>query len=308
MQIAIFGTGSVGGYFGGRLAESGQDVTFIARHKHLAAIQSNGLRIESPKGNVHISAAKATDNPATIGKVDVVLVGVKAWHVQEAALAIRPLIREKTIVVPLLNGVEAPAQLMAVLGEDHVLGGLCQISAFIAEPGIIRHVGVEPYIAFARLDGKANPLADQLLQAFQHANVKAEIPVNIQAAMWEKFIFIAAVSGVGAVTRQPEGVVRSLPGSRRMLEQVMQEIAILATARGIALPEDIVLRKMAFIDSMPPETIPSMQRDIMAGRPSELEAQNGAVVRMGIETGIPTPVNTFIYDCLLPQELAARKL
>lgn len=308
MRLAIYGTGSVGAYFGGRLAQAGENVTFIARREHLKAIRMTGLRIESPKGDAHIFPAQATDNPADIGEVDVVLVGVKAWQVTEAAQAMRPLVGRNTIVVPLQNGVDAPGQLKAVLGDDNVLGGLCQISAFIAEPGLIRHVGVEPYIAFARLDGQTSPLAEKLRHAFKNVGVKVEVPADIRVAMWEKFIFIASVSGVGAVTRQPEGVVRSLPGTRRMLEQVMEEIVNLAAAKGISLPGDVISRKMAFIDSMPPETIPSMQRDIVAGRPSELDAQNGAVVRMGKETGITTPVNEFIYNCLLPQERVARNL
>ncbi|MBN1537250.1 MAG: 2-dehydropantoate 2-reductase [Anaerolineales bacterium] len=308
MQIAVYGTGGVGGYFGGRLAQAGEDVTFIARGEHLKRIQTTGLRVESIKGDFCISPAQATDDPAAIGEVDVVLVCVKAWQVNEAAQAMRPLVGEKTIFIPLQNGVDAPNQLGAELGDENVLGGYCQISAFIAEPGLIRHVGVEPYIAFARLDGKATPLAEQLLRAFQKVNVKAEIPQDIQAAMWEKFIFIAAVSGVGSIARQSIGVVRDLPGTRRMLEQVMQEIVTVAAAKGIVLPKDVISRKMDFVDSMPMEGIPSMQRDIMAGKPSELEAQNGAVVRMGIESSTPTPVNAFIYYSLLPQENVARGL
>jgi 2-dehydropantoate 2-reductase len=281
-------------------------VVFIARGKHLEAIRSDGLRIESLKGNAHIYPAQATDNPDSVGEVDVVLLGVKAWQVPEAAKAIRPMVGSKTIIIPLQNGVDAPACLIAELGDDKVLGGLCQISAFIAEPGLIRHVGVEPYIAFARLDSHPSHTAEQLRQAYLKVGVKAEIPVDIRTAMWEKFIFIVAISGVGAVTRQPAGIIRSLPETRRMLEQVMQEIVSVAAAKGIPLPDDVIQRKMAFIDNMPPEAVASMQRDIMAGRPSELEAQNGAIVRMGRETGTPTPVNGFIYASLLPQERVAR--
>jgi 2-dehydropantoate 2-reductase len=262
MRIAIYGTGGVGGYFGGRLAQAGEDTTFIARGEHLAAIQSGGLRIESLKGNAHIYPVQATDNPASVGEVDIVLLGVKAWQVPEVAIAIHPMVGAKTIVIPLQNGVEAPAQLIAELGEEHVLGGLCQISAFIAEPGLIRHVGVEPYIAFARLDGKPSQPADHLRQAFLKVGVKVEIPQDIQAAMWEKFVFIVAISGVGAVSRQPAGIIRSLPETRRMLEGVMQEIVSVAAAKGILLPEDAIMRKMAFIDHMPAEAVASMQRDL----------------------------------------------
>lgn len=306
MKIAVFGTGSVGGYFGGRLAQAGEEVTFIARGEHLKAIRDHGLKIESPKGDAIICPANATDDPRQIGQMDVVLVGVKAWQVGEAALGIAPLVKPTSIVIPLENRVDAPAQLAEVLGEEIVLGGLCQISAFIAEPGLIRHLGVEPYIAFARMDGKPSPLAEQLQKAFLKAGVQAEIPEDIQSAMWEKFVFIVSISGVGAVTRQPAGVIRSLPGTRRLLEQVMREIIAVADAKKVKLSQDVIARKMAFIDQMPAEATASMQRDIMTCRPSELEAQNGAVVRMGRQFGVPTPVNEFIYDSLLPQELKAR--
>lgn len=306
MKIAVYGTGSVGGYFGGRLAQAGEEVTFIARGAHLAAIRNHGLKIESPKGDAIIYPANATDDPQQIGCVDVVLVGVKAWQVSEAAHGIAPLVKPTSIIIPLENGVDAPAQLAAVLGEEIVLGGLCQIAAYIAEPGSIRHVGVEPYIAFARIDGKPNLLAEQLQKAFLKAGVKAEIPADIQTAMWEKFVFIVSVSGVGAITRQPVGIIRSLPGTRQLLEQVMREIVAVAAAKNVKLPQDVVARKMAFIDQIPADTTASMQRDIMTGHPSELEAQNGAVVRMGRQLGVPTPVNEFIYNSLLPQELQAR--
>jgi len=308
MRIAVYGTGSVGGYFGGRLAQAGEDVVFIARGEHLKTIQNDGLHIESIKGNFCISPAQATDDPKSVGKVDVVLLGVKAWQIPEAAHAVLPMMKPSTIVIPLQNGVEAPEQLMMVLGEDNVLGGLCQISAYIAAPGLIRHVGVEPHIAFARLDGKPNPVAEQLLQAFLKGGVEAEISTDIQAAMWEKFVFIVSMSGVGAITRQPIGIIRRIPETRLLLEKVMLEIVALATAKGIRLSQDIVSVKMAFIDHMPAESTASMQRDIMAGLPSELDAQNGAVVRMGHQEGVSVPVNEFIYDCLLPQEMAARNL
>jgi 2-dehydropantoate 2-reductase len=187
-----------------------------------------------------------------------------------------------------------------------VLGGLCRIASQLAAPGFIRHLGIEPSIAFAELDSKPSQRSQLLLKAFEKAGVKAEIPADIWAALWIKFMFIAAVSGLGAVARAPIGVFRSLPGTRRILQEVMQEIGMVAQVQGVNLPADSVEKTLALIDSLPESTTASMQRDIMEGRPSELEAQNGAVVRMGEKFGIPTPTNRFLYECLLPQELKAR--
>ncbi len=306
MRIAVFGAGGVGGYFGGRLAQAGEQVVFIARGDHLNAIQSNGLKVDSIAGDFHISPAEASDDPQRVGIVDAILVAVKAWLVPQAALAMRPLVGAETFVVPLENGVEAPGQLSEALGAKHVLGGLCQISSLIAAPGHIRHVGIDPYVAFGEMDSSHSQRADMLLKSFQRAGVKAAIPDDIQVAMWDKFLFIASVSGVGAVTRSPMGIYRSQPETRQMLVAAMQEILEVAQMRGVRLPEDIVEKRLAFIDNTGPSVMASMQRDILEGRPSELESQNGAVVRMGKALGVPTPVHAYLYTSLLPQERRAR--
>lgn len=307
MRIAVFGAGAVGGYFGGRLAQAGEEVIFIARGAHLGALQNQGLRVDSIKGDFLIGAAQATDDPAQVGVIDAILVSVKAWQVLEAAEAMRSMVGPDTFVVPLQNGVEAPAQLAAVLGAKHVLGGLCRIISFIAGPGYIRHVGADPYVAFGELDNRSSQRVERLRQAFARATgLTVEIPSDIQAAMWGKFLFIAALSGIGAVTRAPVGVLRSVPQTRALLIQAMEEIFDVARARDIALPDDIVDKTMAFVDSLAPHGTASMQRDIMEGRPSELESQNGAVVRLGREVDVATPVHSFIYQSLLPLELRAR--
>jgi 2-dehydropantoate 2-reductase len=309
MRIAIYGAGAVGGYFGGRLAEAGEDVVFLARGEHLRAIGDHGLRVTSIAGDFTINPAHATDRPADIGPVDAVLVCVKAWQVPAAALAMRPLVGPHTFVVPLQNGVEAPEQLAAVLGAEHVLGGLCRIIAQVAEPGHIRHSGAEPYIALGELEGglRTTGRAERLRDAFARARgVTVEISPDIRAAMWLKFLFIASMSGVGAVTRVPIGVVRDRAETRRMLEQAFEEIAAVAAALGVGLPANAVEETMAFVDTLPQDGTASMQRDIMAGRPSELETQNGAVVRLGRRTGVPVPLHAFIYQALLPLELRAR--
>jgi len=306
MRIAVFGAGGVGGYFGGRLAQAGQEVIFIARGVHLEAMRRRGLRVDSLKGDFILPSVQATDDPAQVGEVEAVLVAVKAWQVPQAARAMPPLVGERTCVLPLENGVEAPEQLAEALGAPRVLGGLCHISSYIAAPGHIKHVGIEPHVALGELDGRRSERAEQLRLTFEQAGVWAEVPADIQAAMWEKFLFIAAISGVGAVTRAPAGVMRQVPGIRSLLEAAMQEIYALARARGVKLADDIVARTLAFVDGLPPGVTASMQRDILEGRPSELASQNGAVVRMGAQAGAPTPVNAYLYHSLLPQEMRAR--
>ena len=307
MRIAIFGTGGVGGYFGGRLAQAGEDVVFIARGDHLQAMLRHGLRVDSINGDFVVEPVQATDDPAQVGIVDVVLLGVKAWQVPEAVEAIRPMIGPETFVVPLQNGVEAPSQVAAVLGQEHVLAGLCGLITFIEEPGHIRHTGSDPFIRFGELDNRSSERAEGLRQAFDRASgLKAEVPPNIQVALWQKFLFVTPWSGVGAVTRSPIGVFRSQPETRRMLEQTMSEIYNVGRAHNIAMPNEIIGKTIDFVDSLRPEGTASLQRDIMNGRPSELEAQNGAVVRMGREVGVETPMNAFIYHSLLPMEMRAR--
>ena len=306
MRIAVFGTGAVGGYFGGRLAQAGEDVVFIARGEQLRALKAHGLRVDSIKGDFALQPVQATDDPAQVGVVDAVIVGVKTWQVPEAARATRPLVGPETFVVPLENGVEAPDQLAAVLGAEHVLGGLCRIVSFVVEPGHVRHAGLEPYVALGELDNRPGERAERLRDAFTQAGVNAEIPADIQVAIWEKFLFIASFSGVGAVTRAPAGVLRSLPETRRMLEAAMREVLAVAQARGIGMTEEAVSRTMALIDGLPEAGTASMQRDIIGGQPSELESQNGAVVRLGQEVGVDVPLHGFMYRCLLPLELRAR--
>lgn len=306
MRIAIFGTGGAGGYFGAQLARSGEDVVFIARGEHLQAIRQHGLRVETPGGEIAVRPAQATDDPAHAGVVDVVLVGVKSWQVIEAARSIRPMVGPKTFVVPLQNGVEAPSQLATVLGAEHVLAGLCGTLSWLTGPGKIRSIGEVHFVKFGELDDRASDRAELLRRAFERAGVKAEVPPNVQQALWEKFLFVVSLGGVGAVTRVPVGTVRSLPGTRRMLEQCMREILAVARSRRVPMTDSIVSDTLAFVDSLAPDGTTSLQRDIVSGKPSELEAWNGAVVRLGREAGVATPLHEFLYYSLLPQEIQAR--
>lgn len=307
MRIAVFGSGAVGGYFGGRLGEAGEDVQFIARGNQLTAIREQGLRVSSVEGDFLVRPARATDEPSAVGTVDVVLLGVKAWQVPQAAEAMRPLVGDETFIVPLQNGIEAPEQLANVFGATRVLGGLCRIIAYVVTPGHIRHAGAAPYIAFGELDRSGSPRAEALRQAFSRARgVAAEIASDIRAAMWSKFVFIAALGGVGALTRAPIGVIRSQPESRRLLQQALEEIYTVAVGNRIALPADTVEKTLAFIDTLPADGTASMQRDIIQGRPSELESQVGAVVRHGDRLGLAIPIHRLIHAALLPLERRAR--
>ena len=307
MHIAIVGTGGVGGYFGGRLAQSGQDVTFIARGAHLNAIRDNGLKIISTKGDFAINPATATDDPSDTGMVDVILIAVKAWNVAEVAEIIRPMVGPNTCILPLENGVDAPAQLTAVYGSEQVLGGLCRVISHISEPGRIRHDGGDDFIALGELDNQPSARVEALGRIFSDAGLTVDLPKDIHAAMWAKFLFISAFGGVGAVTRVPAGVTRELPETRSMLEAAMTEAYNVAITRRINLPQDAVAVGMAAMDRQPPGGEASMQRDIMNGKPSELESQTGAMVRLGKESSVPTPTHDFIYRCLLPLETKARE-
>lgn len=306
MRVAIFGTGGAGGYFGARLFQCGEDVAFVARGAHLHAIRERGLRVESISGDVHVQPARATDRPAEIGPVDWVICGVKAWQVADAAEAMRPLMGPGTAVLPLQNGVEAADQLAAVLGREHVVGGAAWIASHVAAPGVIRHIGVEPRVVLGELDGRASARVEALRDALARAGARAELSADMRGVMWAKLVFIAAVSGVGAVTRAPVGESRALPETRRLLLAALEETAAVARAHGVALAPDVVATTLGFIDQLAPHTTASMQRDVAEGRPSELEAQNGAVARLGRAVGVPTPAHDFIYAALLPLERRAR--
>jgi 2-dehydropantoate 2-reductase len=306
MRIAVFGVGGVGGYFGWRLAQVGEDVTFVARGDHLKALKTNGLKVDTPDGNSSVLPVKTEEDPAQVGQVDAVILGVKAWQVSEAAHAIRPMIGPDTFVLPLQNGVDAPSELADVLGREHVFGGLCYIVALKVGSGHIRHAGMEPKVIFGELDNSLTERARRLQAAFTHAGIEAEIPADIRVAMWQKFLFIATLSGVAAVTRAPAGIVRSVPETRGMLESVAKEVAAVAKGLNVNLSPDVVPITMTLIDRLPADGTASMQRDIMEGRPSELSSQSGAVARLGLETGVSTPLNSFIYSALMPLEMRAR--
>jgi 2-dehydropantoate 2-reductase len=298
MRILIFGTGGVGGYFGGRLARAGEDVVFIARGEHLRAIRASGLRVTSTDGDFLIYPAKATDDVSEVGEVDLVILGVKAWQVPEAARAIKLLVGANMTVLPLQNGVDAVSQLVDELGSESVIGGLCRIVSYVVEPGHIRHAGFEPSIIIGELDNRHTDRIARIEQVFKRAGLNISIAKDIQVALWTKFLFIASFSGVGAMANAPAGVLRSDPTWRNHILKAMEEIYALAHARGIKLPPDSIDKVMGFVDGLPEDATSSMQRDIAAGKPSELESQNGAVVRMAREAGVDVPTHELIYQML----------
>jgi 2-dehydropantoate 2-reductase len=306
MRVAIYGTGGAGGYFGAQLARSGEDVIFVARGQHLKAIQAHGLCLETPAGEVVIQPAKATDDPTQVGPVDVIFLGVKAWQVEEAARNMGPMVGPETFVVPLQNGVEAPSQLTALLGVEHVLGGLCSTFSWIVAPGRIRNIGAASFIKFGELDSQLSERTERLRQSFEKAGVKVEIPADVHTALWEKFLLVTAFGGVGAVSRAPIGIMRTMPETRSLLEQCMGEVSSVARARQIQLSNTVVADTMRFVDSLAANATTSLQRDIADGKPSELDFWNGSVVRQGRAVDVSTPVNQFIYHSMLPQELRAR--
>jgi 2-dehydropantoate 2-reductase len=307
MRVAVLGTGAVGAYFGGRLAQAGHAVTFIARGRTLEALRERGLHVESIAGDLTLSPVQATDAPAQVGVVDLVVLGVKAWQVPAAAEAMRPMVGPDTIALPLQNGVEAHDQLAAALGAEHVLGGVCRILAFQAGPGFVRHTSIDPSIALGEWDGKLTPRVTRLAEAFSACTgVEAQVPASVQAAVWEKLAFIAPMGAAGGVTRAPVGVVRSLPETRAMLVALIEEVCVLARARGIPIRPDLLEWTLGRIDPLPPGATSSMVRDLLDGRPSELDAQCGVVARLGAEKGVPVPLHTFAYHALLPLERKAR--
>ena len=307
MRIAVYGIGGVGAYFGGRLAQIGQDVVFIARNETLAVLRTQGLKVGSIAGDFSIDKVEVTNNPAEVGVVDYVLCCVKSWQVPAAARAMKPMIGPDTLVVPLQNGVEAPYLLAEEIDPANVLGGLCAIVAFQAGPGHIKHSGGNPLIRFGHLDNHPDPRVNALSEIFNHCSgVKSSIPDDVLVAMWQKFMLITPWSGLGAVSRAPIGVLLEQPETRELLTQATEEIYQLGRARGIDLPQDSVAKTLKTLEGIPPNSTTSMQRDLVRGRPSELDAQNGAVVRLAQEVELDTPVNRFFLYSLRSLELRAR--
>ncbi|MEU1601126.1 2-dehydropantoate 2-reductase [Streptomyces sp. NPDC005708] len=299
MRIAVMGTGGVGGYFGAKLALAGNEVAFVARGKHLEAIRANGLRVESPLGDMHLpKAAQATDDPTEIGPVDLVLFSVKLWDTETAAEAIKPLLGEHTAVVSFQNGVMKDDVLRQVLGPDHVIGGVCYIAATIAEPGLIRHSGSLQKLVFGEYDGSLSDRVRQFRDACVASGIDVEVSDRIEQTIWEKFVFLVGLSGTTSTARVPIGPLRTHPRSRAFLHDVMDEVVQVARAQGVPLSADYADTQLAFVDQVSAGMTSSMHNDLERGSRLELDWLSGDVAERGAKLGVPTPCNRAICDIL----------
>ena len=292
------GTGGVGGYFGGRLAQHGEEVSFIARGAHLRAIQENGLIVRSRGGDFRIYPARATEDPAEIGPSDIVMFNVKMWDTEAAGRAVQPLIGQNTAVISFQNGVEAEEILANILGREHVMGGAAYIFSSIAEPGVIAHTSPTARLLFGELNGEATPRAEAFRAAAWAAGIDASLSSSITKDLWSKFVFICALSGMCAVSRSPVGRVLGSPATRELFVDAMREVASVGAARGVALDPDIVERQLAGAGSLPADEKPSMLYDLEHGHRLEVTWLNGTVARLGAELGVSTPINRFITAVL----------
>ena len=301
MKIAVVGTGGVGGYFGGLLAHAGHEVTFLARGEHLQAIRQRGLQVKSTThGEFTISPAKAEEDPARVGPADYVVVAVKTYHLETIAPMLRPMVGPQSAVIPLSNGVTAHEVLRAHLPKASVVGGLCAVFSQIEAPGVIRMGGNVKTVVVGELEGPPSERLDRIVAAWKGQGVEASQSDDILAALWTKFLFIASTGGITSLARVPVSGVRSQPPTRDLLIEAFREVEAVARAKGIRLATDVVDKTLKMVDGLDPQVTTSMQRDVAAGKPFELEAFSGAILRAGREAGAATPVHAAMYALLLP--------
>ena len=300
MRIAVVGAGGVGGGFGAALAHAGADVTFIARGAHLAAMRSDGLKVQGGRGETHLVPTKATDDPAGVGPVDIVLFCVKLWDVESAGAHIKPMVGPDTAVIPLQNGVDAPERLLPILGPKAVMGGVAQISASIIKPGVINQVGTFMRMIFGELDGSITPRGKALHALCLRAGFDATLSEQITTELWMKFVLLATNAGMTAATRQPIGILRDDPDLRPLFVAACEETIAVAKANGIKLPDDALTKVLDFIGHAPPAMKASMALDLERGNRLELPWLNGKVVALGRKLGVPTPTHDMLYAVLKP--------
>jgi 2-dehydropantoate 2-reductase len=297
MKIAIMGSGGVGGYFGALLHRAGQRVWFIARGEHLRAMQAGGLRVTSVLGDFAIRV-NATDNPIEVGAADLVVFGVKSYDTEAAAVLMTPLVGPTTAILCVQNGVDNEEKLAAVYGERTVLPAVVHIFSVVSAPGAIAQTGGPRKITFGEQDGSITPRVERIFEVFRKAEINCQVSIRILADLWEKFLLICALGGMTALTRAPIGEIRSCPESWAMLRALMEEVAAVARAKGIAISADAVERAIRFTSGMPPDARASLYHDLAAGKRLELDALSGAVVRFGEAVGVGTPMNRAIYAAL----------
>jgi 2-dehydropantoate 2-reductase len=299
MRIAVYGAGGVGGYFGGRLAQAGAQVRFIARGAHLQALREHGLRVRSVKGDFGVQAP-ATDDPADVGLCDFVLFCVKTFDTEAAAARLGPLVGEGTAVVSLQNGVENEEKLIRAVGEDHVMGGAAFIFAEIAEPGVIAHTGGPASITFGELDGRASQRAKRLLASCEQAGLGAELSASITTVLWAKLAFICAQAGLTAAVRLPIGEIRTAAVAWAAFGRLVAEVCAVAEADGHPVPQAAQERALALAQAIEPGSFSSLHDDMVAGRRMELEALHGFVVRRAAQHGLAVPTSEAVYAILQP--------
>ena len=298
MRIAVMGTGGVGGYFGARLAQAGHEVAFVARGRQLEALRDQGLRVESPLGDIHLPDVKVSDSAAGIGTVDLVLFAVKLWDTLGAAETIKPLLGGETAVLSFQNGVVKDDILRQALGGEHVIGGVCYIAATITEPGVIRHSGTMAKLVFGEYDGSVSGRVRQFSDACADSGIDAQISDQIEQTIWEKFVFLVGMSGTTSLARTSIGPIRSHPRSRAFLHDVMEEVVQVARVQGVPLPADYADGQLVFADGLPAGMTSSMEHDLERGNRLEVGWLSGDVVERGARLGVATPCNRAIFDIL----------
>ena len=299
MKIAFMGAGGVGGLIGARLAKAGCDVSFVARGAHLAAMREHGLLLESSVGDVHLPKVKATDDPATIGKVDLVVFAVKLWDTAAAARSILPMIGPDTGVISLQNGVTKDDVLRPIVGAKALMGGVAYMGTAISRPGVIKHTGTLQKVVFGEYDGRRTKRAETLLDYCLKSGLEAQLSDDIRRTLWEKFAFLVGMAAVTASMRQPIGPIRSHPLTRQFYRDAIAEAAAVGRAHGVKLPENFADERMAFVDTLPATMTASMHHDLERGNPLEVEWLSGSVVDLGAAVGVPTPVHRAVRDILI---------
>jgi 2-dehydropantoate 2-reductase len=297
MKIAIMGSGGIGGYYGARLQSGGADVTFIARGEHLKAMQQNGLALEGDRP-IHLPKVKATDDPSTIGKVDMVIFSVKLRDTETAAKAILPVVGPDTGIISLQNGVQKDDMIATVIDRKHLLGGAAYIGVSIARPGVIKKAGTMERLAFGEFDNTISPRAQALLDACKASDIKADIPADISLELWQKFVVIVTMSSITAAMRSTIGPIRANPQAKQFAHDLMREIVAVGRAQGVALEPDFADKRIVHIDAMSTDMRASMSLDLELGRPLELPWLAGAVVDLGAKSGVPTPCCRAVRDIL----------
>ncbi|MGE5375243.1 MAG: ketopantoate reductase family protein [Bacteroidota bacterium] len=307
MKILVMGTGGVGGYYGGLLAQQGNDVTFVARGAHLSAIRRDGLLVKSIYGDFKIFPAKATGAPGETADLDLILFNVKTYGTDQGAEQIHPAVGPRTVVLSLQNGVDAADRIGKVVGMDHMIAGTTWLSSAVDAPGVIKHVSQFRRIVLGELDGSRSERIQSIHRVLEKTGITVEISENIRKVLWTKFVFISAASSFGSLTRLPMGDYRHIPETRELIIRLMKEVESVAGAQGIELDKDVVQQSLAFMDQAAPHIKPSMQLDVESGHRTEVESMVGVIGRMGRELRVPTPIADFVYGALLPIELKAQK-